>query len=362
MMQDNEFDDRDPDGAEAVEDESFNLDTEQLRVFSAEDEDDVDLDLETAEANPTKPDLAGVLADLARGERLYVGLHGFSDLTSTELELLKDRWFLIDAGLRASVIREALDISLENFQFAFTRLFVFATTDDEPDVRQLAVTALGYEQTADAAERLLELVRNDPSDDVRTEAAKSLGPYVTLAEWEEFTPELASRLSQTLLGIAEDEDESWHIRRRAAESVSACGPSVRINRLVQRLYDEDEIGLRASALYVAGRGNQRAWLAVAIEEFANDDAEIRREAARSAGMFGDADALPGLSEIARTDEDTEVRHTAIVAIGEIGGAGAIRILSRLEESALEHDAEVIDGALIEASLWSDPFSTGFSAN
>lgn len=362
MTHDDRFDELVGDEAEAAEDESFDLDTEHLRVFSVDDDDEIDLDLETAEANPAKPELAGVLADLEKGEQHYAALYGFSDLTSAELALLRNRWSSIDAGIRASVIREALDISLDNFQYAFTRLFMFATTDEEPEVRHLAVAALGFEQTAEAAERLLEAMRNDPSEDVRAEAANSLGPYVTLAEWEEFTPDLAGRLGQTLFGIAEDEDESWHIRRRAAESVSARGPSERVNRLVQRLYDEDEIGLRASALYAAGRGNQRDWLVVAIEEFANDDAEIRREAARSAGMFGDADALPGLSELAYSDGDTEVRHAAIAAIGEIGGKGAIRVLTRLEQGARKGDAEVIDDALIEASLWSDPFSTGFGAN
>lgn len=361
MPQDNEFENN---GFEDDEpgDDSPELDLEQVRVFSIEDEDDDDLDLETTGAIPDKPSLEEVLGDLERGERLYADLLGFSDLSTIELTMLESRWPRIAPALRASVVREAFDIGQEDFKLQFTRLFLFATNDDDPQVRQHAVAALGFEEDPQAAERLLDMLRDDLSDDVRGEAAKSLGPYVMLAEWEELSTSLAERLSHQLFEVAGDEDESWHVRRRAAESAAAFGPNDRVNQLVQRMYDEDEIGLRASALYAAGRGNQRTWLPVAIEEFSNDDAEIRFEAARSAGMFGDVDALPGLSELARKDHDVDVRHAAIAAIGEIGGACANRILMRLAESAPESDQEVIDDAMIEASLESDPLSFGVNSD
>jgi hypothetical protein len=357
MTQDNDFE------HDAYEDDesgevSPELDLEQVRVFSIEDEDEDDLDLETAEAIPAKPSLEDVLGDLERGERFYADLLGFSDLSNLDLALLESSWPRITPELRASVVREAFDLGQEDFKLQFSRLFLFATNDDDLQVRQIAVSALGFEAEPQAAERLLDILRDDLSDDVRSEAAKSLGPYVMLAEWEELPASLAERLSRQLFSVAEDEDESWHVRRRAAESAAAFGPNERVNRLVQRMYDEDEIGLRASALYAAGRGNQRSWLSVAIEEFGNDDAEIRFEAARSAGMFGDVDALPGLSELAQKDHDVDVRHAAIAAIGEIGGVGANRILMRLYESASESDQEVIDDAMIEASLESDPLSFG----
>ncbi len=361
MTRDNEFDHDPIDENDDVgpDDETSGSSLDNIRVFSIEDgEDDDDLDVETAEAHPLKPDLSTVLADLERGQRVYADLYGLSDLSGDDLALLEARWPLVDPEIRVSVVREAFDISLEDYRMQFGRLFLFATGDPDPRVRQQAIAALQYEEDPAAAERLLAILRDDPSDDARSEAARSLGPYVMLAEWEELPPDLAERLSQTLFAIAEDEQESWHVRRRAAESVAAFGPSSRVNSLVQRLYDEDEMGLRASALYAAGRGNQRDWLMVAIEEFENDDAEIRFEAARATGMFEDVDALPGLSELARLDEDVDVRHAAIAAIGSIGGQGAIRILMRLSDSAPATDTAVIDDALVEASLETDPLSFG----
>lgn len=361
MTRDNEFDhdpfdEVDDDG---LDDASSDPELDNVRVFSIEDgEDDDDLELETAEAHPPKPALATVLDDLEAGRRTYTDLHGLSDLAVQDLVLLESRWPMIAADVRESVVREAGDIGREDYRLHFGRLFLFAAGDPEPRVRQQAITALHDDEDPAAAVRLLDILRDDPSDDVRSEAARSLGPYVMLSEWEELPVDLAERLSRALFTIAEDEAESWHVRRRAAESAAAFGPSQRVNALVQRLYDEDELGLRASALYAAGRGNQRDWLVVAIEEFENEDAEIRFEAARAAGMFDDVDALPGLSELARLDEDTDVRHAAIAAIGEIGGQGAIRILTRLAESAPAPDIAVIDDAIVEASLETDPLSIG----
>jgi len=345
------------DGLVEPGDDSPELDYEHFRVFSLVDDED-DLDRETDESTPDKPSLEQVLTDLEQGQRFYADLYGFSDLSAKDLETLRERWANIAPELRASVVREAFDIGQEDFNLHLTRFFLFAAGDEDDSVRQLAVSALGNESNTAVATLLLEIVTNDRSPDIRAEAATSLGPYAMFAVFEELPEELARNIKRVLLAIAETEDESWHIRRRAAESVSAFGPSPRVNALIQRMYDEDEIGLRASALFAAGRANQREWLPTAIDELENEDAEIRFEAARAAGMFGDVDALPPLSELAKDEEDTEARHAAIAAIGEIGGQGAIRILTRLAEDAPESDQDVIDDALIEASLESDPFSFG----
>lgn len=359
MPQDNDLDLFDDEGPEE-ESSGLDLDAENVRIFSIDDEED-DLDLETVESIPEKPELSTVLANLRNGERIYADLHGFSDLSAADLTLLKEQWPLITPELRASVVRESFDISQEEFTFLLARFFLFASHDSETDVRQLAVIALGFEEEPAVATRLLEVLESDESDDVRSEAAKSLGPIATLASWLEYSPELMQQIADCLYAVAENDDESWHVRRRAAESVAAFGPNDRVNRIVQTMYDEEEMGLRASALFAAGRGNQRAWLRVAIEEFENEDSEIRFEAARSTGMFGDVEALPGLSELAKDDEDVDVRHAAITAIGEIGGPGATRILTRLYDDAPESDHDVIDDALIEASLDADPFSFGMDS-
>ncbi len=325
---------------------------DDFRVFSPDEEDDDDLDSPVA-AN--KPAIGEVIERLRAGDLRYADLAALSDLTSADLVELTAAWDDIAPELRASVVREATDIASDNVFLEFTRFFLLASHDDDSVVRQLAVQALGMPLGDGVEPRLLDVLASDPIEDVRIAAATSLGPWAEFAEMGESEPDLHQRISSLLFGIAETESESWHLRRRAAESAAIFGPSGRVNRLVQQMYDEDEIGLRASAIYAAGRGNQREWLPTVLDELTNEDAELRFEAVRAAGAFGDVDALPPLSEIAKDDDDTDVRHGAILAIGEIGGRGAIRVLNRLAELAPEGDQDMIDAALIEASIQDEPF-------
>jgi HEAT repeat protein len=342
------------DGPSNDEDEILEFDEyDDFRVFSPEDEDNDDQEPPVAE---DKPAIGEVIGHLQAGNLRYADLSGFSDLSTSDLETLSAGWDVIAPELRASVVREASDIASDNVFLEFSRFFLLVSQDVDPVVRQLAVQALGNPLGEDVEPRLIEVLEHDPVEDVRVAAATSLGPWAELAEMGESEPDLRDAIAGALFGIAERESESWHLRRRAAESLAIFGPDLRINRLIQQMYDEDELGLRASAIYSAGRANQRQWLPVVLEELANEDAEIRFEAARAAGVFADVDALPPLSELAKDDDDTDVRHAAIMAIGEIGGRGAIRILNRLAEMAPEGDEEVIDLALIEAALDDSPFA------
>ncbi|MDQ3779688.1 MAG: HEAT repeat domain-containing protein, partial [Chloroflexota bacterium] len=102
-----------------------------------------------------------------------------------------------------------------------------------------------------------------------------------------------------------------------------------------------------------GRTADPRWLPRVSAEFANEDAELRFEAARAAGELGDVDTIPTLIDLAQ-DEDVEVRHAAIGAIGRIGGREAARVLRRLAEDAPESDGDAIEDAIHEADTSLDP--------
>jgi HEAT repeat protein len=72
--------------------------------------------------------------------------------------------------------------------------------------------------------------------------------------------------------------------------------------------------------------------------------------------MGSQDALPGLLSAAR-DEDPEVRHAAISAIGQIGGRGGARALERLADDADEADFELIESTLDDVNSLLEPFSS-----
>ena len=332
-------------------------DDDHLRVFSIDSpEDGEELD-EGLEDDPpvTKPPVSDVLESLRSGVTRPAALIGLSDLESADVDVVAAAWPQLPFETRLAAVRELADMVEERLDFHFGRFLRIALGDEDARVRQLAITGLWEDEGADLPGRLATLMEGDDSQDVRAQAAQGLARFADLAELGQLDPGIADDLRQRLFAVATNTDESWHVRRRAVEAASSFGSDSRLPELIEGMFEEDELGLRASAVYAMGRAMDSRWLATTINEFVSDDAEIRYEAARAAGLLGDTDALPGLSELA-LDEDLEVRLAAIGSIGQIGGAAAVRILRRLLDEAPDTDEEAIDDALIEASIVSDPLS------
>ncbi len=347
--EDGAFDDEE----EELDDESgSDLDLEHIRIFTPDTEGDTDEDLEFEAASSVLPvvDLTELLETLIEGNRHVSGVYGFNDLGTDDLAVLAALWPRIDPELRLAIVTDAIEFATEDYRFDIERFLLAVSEDDDVTVRARAVEGLGAIHEERVATRLLDLLRDDVSDDVRAQAATSLGPFVFLAEFDELDTDLAERLDIALFGVAEDEDESWHVRLRAAESASAFGPNDRVGALIARMWDEDEIGLRPGAVLMIGRGNMRDWLPTVRDLLKDEDPAMRYEAVTAVGTMGDLDSLPELSEIALHEDDVDVRHQAIISIGEIGGPRAARILTRLTEQAPETDQELIASALMEASL------------
>lgn len=328
------------------------LDAEHVRVFTPEEEADNedDLDLEAANSALPTPGLESVMQALALGDAHVSYVYAFNDLDAAEFDILTSRLPRLDLDLRTRLLSEAIDLAQQDFRLDFTRFYIAASADDAAAVRQLAATGMAMGGPDEVAARLLDLVREDLVEDVRAAAAASLSFYVELSEIDELDMALAERLHSTLFTSAEDEEESWNVRRRAIESAAGYGPSEEIAGLVNTLWEEDELGLRVSAVFAAGRANLRTWLPIVQDLLTDPDPELRFEAVRAAGMFGDVDLIPRLATIIPKEWDVDVRHAAIMSIGMIGGSAAARTLVRLEREAPESDAEVIEEAMMEATL------------
>lgn len=329
-------------------------DDQRLRVFAI-DSADADDDLNAEEAVPEKPEVGAVLDMLEQGEVRSAVLVGLSDLSADEVNLVRKRWAALPDETRVAVLRAVVEMSEDRVDFHFGRLLRLALVDDAPDVRQLAISGLWEDDGSDLPTLLGRLARGDTSEDVRAQAAQGLARFADMAETGKLDATTTSSIRRTLFDTATDENESWHVRRRAVESAAAFGTDPRLTALIEALYEEDELGLRAAAVFAMGRTMASSWLPMIINEFVSDDAEIRYEAARASGQLNDVEALPGLSELAK-DEDLEVRLAAIASIGAIGGSAALRILRRLAENAPDTDADAIDDALVEAAIVTDPLS------
>lgn len=321
-----------------------------IRVFHPTDSDDLDAaDI----PDEPKPELEEVLAALRRGDYPRSTLVGLSDLSASETLRFREAWDQVDPGVRAAVVTELNDLGEERVDYLFGRVLRAVVDDQESAVRQHAIAGLWEEMDQDFAVVLIQVLQNDPSEDVRAEAARGLARFAEQAELGECEPELGEQVRAALFEALDNSKESLHVRARALEALSISGNDARVRSAIEDFFEEEETGFRATALYAMGRSLNQAFLPAILNETASDDAEIRYEAARAAGRIGDTAALPVLADLA-TDEDAEVRHAAINAIGEIGGKAATRYLRRIAENAEEADEELVQGALEDASLVTDP--------
>jgi HEAT repeat protein len=327
------------------------LDLEHIRVFLPEDEDE-DLDAAEVEDEP-KPALDEVTAALLRGEYPRSTLVGLSDLTAREAGTFKQAWARVDDRVRETVVSELNDLAEERVDYRFDRALLAMLDDPDAVVRQQAVAGLWEHEDPRFAATLAAIVEGDESEDVRAEAARGLGRFAEMAELGDLDPELADRVTAVLLATLSAPAESMHVRARALESAAVLGGNDTVLDALDDFFEEEDTGFRATALYAMGRSLQARFLPTVLNETSSDDAEIRYEAARAAGFLGDTEALPVLAELAR-DEDAEVRQAAINAMGEIGGTAAARYLRRLAEDASDTEIELIEAALEDASIVSDP--------
>ena len=302
--------------------------------------------------------VAAALAALRRGTVRASDVAALSDLSRQATAVLAGEWPSLPEPTRVAIVREMDELAEERIDLNFARALRVALDDESPVVRQLAVTALWEEERGDIVDRLQALAATDPSEDVRAEAAKGLGRFAEQAVAGDLDGTLGERLQAGLTALAADEATPYGLRRRALESVGVFGGE-EINRLIRAAYDSDEQGFQASALFAMGRSLDPRWLEIVFRELASPEAELRFEAARACGAFGDDRAVPELARLA-DDPDTEVRHAAIAALGQVGGRAAVRVLRGLADVARESDVDLVDAALEEALGELDPLQVGRS--
>lgn len=331
-------------------------DDQPLHLFTTESEtaDDDDTDLEGDPDALPRPGLPEVFAHLEEGGTTPSVLVGLSDLNRTQVAELRPVWAALDDAHKERVLLELIDLAEDRYDMHFGRVFRIALTDPDPTIRQRALGGLWDDEGVDLPELLLGVLERDTSDDVRIQAAQNLAPIATRAVLGEIDSAFGDRLRVALSVVLDDVSEPLGLRRRALEAIAAFGSSPALDRHLVAMYDDDDSGLRSSAVFAMGQTLDPRWYASVVDELASDDAEVRYEAARAVGHYGDPGGLPALAELA-TDDDDEVRQAAIAAIGELGGRPAMRMLQRLAEKAgTDADTDAIQDAMNEASVEADP--------
>jgi HEAT repeat protein len=289
-------------------------------------------------------DIAQPLSNAELGE--------LSDLSTDEARQFEETWSLLDTERKQQILSRLEELTEDNVELNFDRIYRNAIYDVDDDVRREAVEGLWESCDPSILRPLLRMVQQDPAAEVRSAAATALGRFAMLAEHQKLSDENRRRISLTLLEIIHNNDEPVEIRRRALEAISPLSlPEV--TQAIWEAYRREETGLRISSVYAMGRNCDTLWMPTVLNEMGSEDPEMRYEAATAAGEMGEGEAVPRLIELT-IDADMEVKLAAIMALGKIGGQEAKQRLRALitNKSKAVHDAA--EQALSEIEAYEEP--------
>jgi HEAT repeat protein len=278
-------------------------------------------------------------------------LKPLSGLDLTEREAFWPAWQAITPDRRDQIAHAMVELAEDNVDLNFGAALYWMLDDDDAGVRAVAIEGLWEEASGRLMRRLLTLLRDDPSPDVRAGAAMALSRFAYQAALGELSDAEAATLQAVLIERMLDQAQPLDVRRRALESAGYFSDSSKVQREIELAYAGDEQLWRESALVAMGRSMLPRWLPTIGTALSHISPALRYEAARAAGeMAEDARALvPRLAPLL-DDDDSEVALAATWALGQIGGEPARRVLQRASKSGDETRRQAASEALEELSL------------
>ncbi len=294
------------------------------------------------------------LQELAHSEGpiVYADLMELSGLVDEELEEFRKWWPDIPDDTRRGLVEQLVMVAEDNAEMDFNSILRYCLEDADYLVRERAVIGLWECDDRNLVAPLMDLLKTDPSEQVRAAAATVLGKFGALAQGGKLLSRYGERIKELLLEVLEGDEASTDVRRRSLEAAAAFN-TPRISELISEAYDSAGLNVRTSALYAMGKTCDPDWLSTLLEATDDVDPAIRYEAAVACGELGEEDAVPHLIVLVQ-DEDLQVQLSSIQALGAIGGYLAKRALQKCVRSEDELIQEAAQAALEELEVEEDP--------
>jgi len=295
-----------------------------------------------------------MLQDLKQGDAPSVkSLKFLSDPGSEDRATLREVWPTLPLDRRRRITDALVVIIEDNIDFDFRHVFLTALEDKDAHVRRSAIEGLVEDNSSLLMGRLLNMLRNDPDEDVREATATALGRFAYLAQCNKLNGQ-ADRLRSGLMQSANDKAEESDVRRRAVESLGYLDGDDDVKELIADQYRQS--GRHAeSAVLAMGRSMDNQWSPIVLYELRSERPAMRYEAAHAAGEMTLEDALPQLARMV-DDDDTEVRLAAIWALGQIGGKPAAEALNQVLQNGDPAMKEAAQEAMQEIAFSANPLS------
>jgi HEAT repeat protein len=268
-------------------------------------------------------------------------LDALSVLEGGDLDRFRNVWSKLPAAARARLIIALRGAAEQRLRLDYGPLNLLALDDPDPQVRLAGVQAAIEDRGRPLLRRLLDLVENDPSMDVRWAAAEDLARFTLLCELEDLDAETTAEVKQRLNRVVNDETQAPKVRTSALAALGYFSDSDTAEFLARGFLDPT---LRVGAVRGMGRTADPRWTDRLMPVLGSDDPQQRLEAARALGEIEDERAVTPLVEVV-DDPEMDVRLAAIEALGHIGGEAAREALLYLVESGDDQIGEAAERAL-----------------
>ncbi len=271
-------------------------------------------------------------------------LQEFSDIGALELKALLDIWPRVKPSRKLTLLEELDALAEADTLVCFDDFARALLTDPEPDVRTRALRLLDECEDTKLIPSYLDMLINDPSVDVRMEAANALSLFVDLGELEEIPETIYHQVEDALLASAASEDDA-RVRRAALESL---GYSARpeVTTLIESAFHRQDPNWQTSALVAMGRSADERWDDQVTRSLVHVDDRIRMAAVQAAGELSLASARPILLKLLGEEEDADILSAVIWSLSQIGGEDVRTYLENLLDQ-LEDDEQI---AFLEEAL------------
>jgi HEAT repeat protein len=291
-----------------------------------------------------------ILRDLADPQKSipFSRLYAFSDLARKQLAEFRETWDTLPTDSRQRIIRALAELAESSFEVNYDAIYRHCLTDADAEVRAIAIQGLWENEQVSLIGSFLNMLRTDPSPQVRAAAASALGRFVLAGELDKIEEVIQNRIVTELMTTIYLVDESLEVRRRAIESI-AYAPSPEIEEVLEQAYANEDALMRLSAVVGMGRSCETRWASIILPELENESPAMRYEAAWASGELGLREAVPHLGRLI-DDPDRQVSHASIWALGQIGGDQAKQVLRRAFQKADEDTQVALEDALAEAAL------------
>jgi HEAT repeat protein len=274
-------------------------------------------------------------------------LHRFSDLTEPEISELRKVWLQIIDDHKINLLSDLADIAEVETLVCFDQIGKLGITDPLVSVRLVGVQLLQSSEDYRMAIALIKLMKNDPEENIRAEAAFALGKFIYMGEVEGLSPEKYERILTALFILLRGQDTAL-VRQKALEAISYSSHED-IPDQITKAFESKEKNWKLSAIVAMGHTADERWSAPVLSLIHSEDWDFQLEAIKAAGELELKDAcLPLLRLLKQKQVDPDILHAVIFALAKIGGENVRTELERLLEEAEDDDeAEFIETALEE---------------